>query len=162
MKSQKMNVFIVDDDASMITLVKNHLAKRFGKELTISSFDNGESCLEELNENTHVVILDYYLNGKNGLDILQLIKKKNPATEVIMLSNNEDIVAAIESLKRGAWDYIIKDTGSLKRISALVNRLSESIRIVPEPAKLSNYGAFLFFTFTTMAIAITVIIKYYY
>jgi DNA-binding NtrC family response regulator len=162
MKSNKLNVFIVDDDESMIIIVKNHLLKRFGKELNISAFDNGESCLEKMDEQTHVVILDYYLNGKNGLDILQLIKTKNPSTEVIMLSNNDDIVAAIESLKRGAKDYVIKDMGSLKRISALVNRVSESVRIVPAESRLTNYGAVLFFTFTAMAIVITAIVKYYY
>jgi DNA-binding NtrC family response regulator len=139
------------------------LRERFGNEVVISVFNDGQSCIEKMDEQTHVVILDYYLNGKNGLDILQEIKTRNQNTEVIMLSGNEDIVSAIEALKRGAKDYIIKDTGSLKRISALVNRMTESMRgAVPEESRLTNYGAFLFFTFTTMALAITFIVKYYH
>lgn len=161
MRSSKLNVFIVDDDSSTVTLVRNHLHKRFGRGLNISTYEDGESCLENMDEHTHVIILDYYLNGKNGLDILQKIKTKNSTTEVIMLSGNEDLVAAIESLKRGARDYVIKDSESIKRISTLVNRMSESFRAAREP-RYPGYRTFLLLTLTTMAIILTVIFKFYY
>ena len=66
MTTQGINLFIVDDNKLLVTDLKHYLQNRFGAGVTISTFDTGEGCLEKVNENTHVVILDYFLDGKNG------------------------------------------------------------------------------------------------
>jgi len=45
----------------------------------------------------------------NGIEVMEKIKTKNPETEVIMISSHEDINIAIQSMKKGAWDYIVKN-----------------------------------------------------
>jgi DNA-binding NtrC family response regulator len=127
-KKKKLNVFIVDDEPYMVSLLRHQLMLHFGPTLAISTFSSGEDCLAQLKEDTHIVILDYFLNGKNGLEILQQIKEKNPATEVIMFSNNENIVAAIESFKKGARDFVVKDKNSFGKVEALIQRMYSPIK----------------------------------
>jgi DNA-binding NtrC family response regulator len=162
MSTNPINLFVVDDDESMLTLVKNHLGRKFGQDVNVTTFTSGEACLEHINYETHIVILDYFLQrGENGLDILQLIKTINPHTEVIMLSNNEDIVAAIEAFKRGAREYVIKDPSSLKKISELTNKKIEQFKTVVSEPNMQRFAALFFLTFATLAIVVTFIMRYY-
>lgn len=156
-----INLFVVDDDESLLTLVKTHMIRKFGTDINITTFSSGESCLEHINYETHIVILDYDLKGENGLDILQLIKTINPHTEVIMLSNNEDMTAAIEAFKRGAKDYMIKDTGSLKKITEQIHKKADKFKKVVNEPNMQKIAALFFLSFATLAIVITVYLKYY-
>jgi len=131
METKALNLFIVDDDKLLALELKVHLHHKFGSDINISTFYDGESCLEKIDKTTQIVILDYFLDGKNGLDTLRLIKEKNPKTEVIMLSNSDDIVIAIETFRAGAKDYVIKGEGSLKTLSKLLTRIvTAPVRII--------------------------------
>src|SRR4051812_4884795 len=114
-QTQKLNIFIVDDNKLMDILLKQYLERKFGPNINISVFYDGESCLAKVDKNTNIVILDYFLDSinkyaKNGLEILRSIKKINPKTEVIMLSSNEDKSLANESFREGATEYIVKNS----------------------------------------------------
>jgi DNA-binding NarL/FixJ family response regulator len=136
METQGINLFIVDDNKLLVADLKNYLHSRFKNDLEISTFYDGESCLKKINKDTHIIILDYFLDGKNGLDILKLIKVSNPKTEVIMLSSNEDIAIAIETFRAGAKDYVIKGDGYWKKIITLVSGM------VTKPIKIIVKGFF--------------------
>lgn len=159
METQKMNLFIVDDDKLVVSDLKIYLNYKFGTDINISTFNDGESCLEKIDKNTNLVILDYMLNGKNGLEVLKLIKEINPKTEVIMLSSNEDIALAIQSFRNGASDYVIKGQGALKKISQLVyNVVTAPIRIIIREFGVSKYMAIFFLTFIVMGIVVASIL----
>lgn len=161
MSTQGMNLFIVDDDKLVVSDLKIYLNHRFGNDINISTFYDGESCLEKLDMDTHVVILDYFLNGQNGLEILKLIKEKNPKTEVIMLSGNEDIALAIQSFRNGATDYVIKGQGALKKISKLIlNIITEPIRIIVREFGVSKFMAIFLLTFITMGIVVACVLYF--
>lgn len=131
METQEINVFIVDDNKLLVNDLKNCLHESLGAGIQISIFYDGESCLKKIDEKTHIVILDYFMPGKNGLETLKSIKAINPKTEVIMLSSNEDIVVAIETFRAGAMDYIIKDKGYWRKIINLINSITiKPIRII--------------------------------
>lgn len=151
METQGLNLFIVDDNKSMVTMLKNYLSNRFGAGIKISTFYDGESCLEKINKQTHIVILDYFLNGRNGLEILKSIKEINPKTEVIMLSSNEDIGLAIESFREGATDYVVKGPSSWKKVTKLVNKIiTEPIRAMVREFGIPKFMAIFFLTFIAM------------
>ena len=155
MKAQGINIFLVDDNKLMVTDLKHFLRNRFGADLNISVFNDGESCLAKIDKETHIVILDYFLDGKNGLEVLKLIKDINPKTEVIMLSSNEDIVLAIDTFRNGATDYVIKGNGALKKISKLVYRIiTEPIRIIVREFGISKYMAIFLLTFVLMGVVV--------
>ncbi|MDP1743951.1 MAG: hypothetical protein Q8L90_00125, partial [Bacteroidota bacterium] len=76
-------------------------------------------------------------------------------TEVIMLSNNEDIGLAIETFRAGAKDYVIKGQGSWKKITSLVNLIiTEPIRIMVREFGVSKFTAIFLMTFITMGLAV--------
>ena|ERR1035437_9912839 len=155
MKTQGLNLFIVDDNKLMVTTLKQFLQSRFGLDVRISTFTDGESCLEKVDKETHIVILDYFMKGKNGLETLKSIKAINPKTEVIMLSNNEDMALVIESFRAGAKEYVIKGTGAWKKITKVVNYIiTEPIRLMVREFGVSKFVAIFLLTFVTMGVAV--------
>jgi DNA-binding NarL/FixJ family response regulator len=160
MEAQGVNLFIVDDNKLMVSTLKLFLQNRFGLDISISTFNDGESCLAKVDQDTHIVILDYFMEGKNGLDTLKSIKNINPKTEVIMLSKNEDMALAIETFRAGAKDYVIKGSGSWNRITKLVNNIiTAPIRLMVREFGISKYMAIFLLTFSTMAIVVVSVLK---
>jgi two-component system response regulator AtoC len=159
MGKQGMNLFIVDDNKLLVMDLKHYLKNKFGVSVNISTFHDGESCLKKVDQETNIVILDYFLGDKNGLEILKAIKVINPKTEVIMLSGNEDIALAVETFRAGAKDYVIKGTGSWKKVTKLVNYIiTEPIRIMVREFGVSKYMAIFLLTFVTMAVVVSFVL----
>ncbi|MFL5764057.1 MAG: response regulator [Bacteroidia bacterium] len=162
MEAHGLNLYIVDDNVSMVTALKQYLQSRFGNGLKISTFSSGESCIQRVNKDTDIVILDYYMDGKNGIETLKSIKEINPATEVIMLSSNEDIGTAIESYREGAAEYIVKGPTAWKRVSSAINNVfTAPIRFMEREFGVSKFTAIFLMTFITMGIVVIAILKFF-
>lgn len=160
MEKQGINLFIVDDSKLQATDLKHFLQNRFGADINISTFNDGESCIEKIDNDTHIVILDYTMEGKNGLEVLKEIKLINPKTEVIMLSGNEDMAVAIQTFRSGAKDYVIKGQGSWKKVTKLVqNIIMEPIRIMVREFGISKFVAIFLLTFVTMGVVTLTVLK---
>ena len=101
------NVLLADDEVSFIETFSERLELR---NFEISKAFSGEEALQVLaeNENIEVVILDVKMPGMDGIETLAEIKRKNPLVEVIMLSGHADVESAIEGMKHGAFDYLMK------------------------------------------------------
>lgn len=152
METQGLNLFIVDDNKVMVSTLKNYLMNRFGAGLRISTFNDGESALEKLNAETHIVILDYYMEGKNGLEVLKSIKSINPNTEVIMLSGNEDMGLAVESFRAGAKDFVVKGAGSWRTLTKHVYHIiTEPVRRMVREFGISKYLGIFLIAFSVLA-----------
>ncbi len=155
METKISNIFIVDDNKLMLTALKQYLENRFGSNISITTFSDGESCLDKVNGETHIVILDYFLNGENGLNILKSIKDINPDTEVIMLSSNEDIAIAIDTFHAGAKDYVIKGKGAWKKIINIVEYIiTTPVRLLVREFGVSKFMAIFLVTFVIMGIIV--------
>ena len=108
------SVFVVDDDKMFLTSLAHHIKGMFISSPNIKTFPTGEECLKNLHTKPNVVILDYFLNSQypeamNGVNVLKKIKEINPDTEVIMLSAQDKMEVAIDVMKHGAADYVIKN-----------------------------------------------------
>ena len=101
------NVLIVDDEVDFVETFSERLVMR---NLEISKAFSGEEALQVLeeNKNVEVVILDVKMPGMDGIETLAEIKKKFPLVEVIMLSGQATVESAIEGMKQGAFDYLMK------------------------------------------------------
>ncbi len=162
MNAQAMNLFIVDDNKLTVNGLKQYLYNRFGRDLNISTFYSGESCLEKVDQNTNFVILDYFLKGKNGNEILKSIKKINPKTEVIMLSSNEDVGVAIESFREGATDYLVKNGDAWRKIIPHVHKaIVGPIRRMAKEYRLSTFTSILFGLFVLIGIIVVIVLKFH-
>ncbi len=101
------NVLLVDDEVSFIETFSERLELR---DFEISKAFSGEEALQVLaeNENIEVVILDVKMPGMDGIETLIEIKRKRPLVEVMMLCGHADVESAIEGMKHGAFDYLMK------------------------------------------------------
>jgi len=101
------NVLLVDDEVEFVETFSERLVLR---NLEISKAFSGEEALQVLDENKNieVVILDVKMPGMDGIETLAEIKRKNPLVEVMMLSGHADVTSAIEGMKQGAFDYLMK------------------------------------------------------
>ena len=127
---RKLTIHIVDDDSLSSMVLGDYLKKKLGHNLEIKDFETGESCLGKIAEKEpNVVILDYHLDSKtkdaaNGIAILKKIKEHHPNVMVIMLSGQAKIDVAIETMRLGASDYVVKgETASLHVFQILKNRI---------------------------------------
>jgi DNA-binding NarL/FixJ family response regulator len=128
MSTQALNLVIIDDNPLMVTGLQRFLEIKFEDKLNISAYQSGEQALEKIDRSTNIIILDYFLNtlqkdAANGMEILQIIKKRYPGIHIIMLSSQERYGVAMQTIQKGAEQYIIKDEASFEKIAAMVTEL---------------------------------------
>ena len=144
-------IFIVEDNTVYNKLIVNHL--RLHKLTQTVSFLSGEECLKNIDRKPDIIIQDYLLDGMTGIDVLKATRKKYPETEFIFLSGQNDIELAINSMKYGACDYIIKDQYALKKLTDKIGKIM-TIHELVNSNKRYKLGITLFF----IALAIIILI----
>ncbi|QGY40309.1 response regulator [Pseudodesulfovibrio cashew] len=103
---EQLKILLVDDEERLLSTTKKLFEKIGIQALTASS---GREALEVLDANeVHVVFLDLKMPGMDGMETLQRIKKTYPLIEVIILTGHATMETAVEGLKLGALDYLIK------------------------------------------------------
>jgi len=119
-------VMLVDDEAPFVETMTKRLEKR---NLDITSALSGQAALDMLSQrgNIDVVILDVKMPGMDGLETLQKIKVGYPLTEVIMLTAHATVESAIEGMKLGAFDYLMKPC-NMDRLMEIVKEASRKKR----------------------------------
>ena len=130
---ETMKMMLVDDEERFLSTTKKLLEKKGYEVLTATS---GAVALENLRmHNIHVVILDVKMPGMDGIAALKEIKRQFPLTEVIMLTGHATVESAVDGLKSGATDYLMKPTDVNELIRKAVEafekrqRLEEKIRV---------------------------------
>jgi len=100
-------VLLVDDEVPFVETMTKRLKKR---DLIVNTAFSGQEALDILDKhrNTDVVILDVKMPGMDGIETLEKIKKLFPLTEVVMLTGHATVESAIEGMKKGAFDYLMK------------------------------------------------------
>jgi DNA-binding NtrC family response regulator len=100
-------LLIVDDEEAFVSAISKRLSHR---ELMVTSAYSGQEGLDKLAEDPHidVVLLDVKMPGMDGIETLRRIKAAHPTAEVIMLTGHASFDSAIEGMKLGAFDYLLK------------------------------------------------------
>jgi len=100
------NILIVDDEENIRFIMERTLAHR---NYRVVSAVNGSDALKLLDEtNYQLVLLDLHMQPMSGIQVLTELRKRNQDTEVIILTGHSDIESAIEALRLGAFDYLMK------------------------------------------------------
>jgi two-component system response regulator AtoC len=132
----KSKIFIVEDDLMYSKILKHKLS--MDPDFDIEVFNDGKSLLKSLHLNPSVITLDYSLPDVLGLDILKKIKSDYPKINVIVISAQEDVSIAVNLLKHGAYDYIIKDSQAIDKIWQSVHNANDKRTLQEEVALLTN------------------------
>ncbi|MBW1758888.1 MAG: response regulator [Deltaproteobacteria bacterium] len=100
-------ILFVDDEIGFVETMSKRLTKR---DFTIIPAHSGEEALEQLEKHRgiEVVLLDVKMPGMDGIETLGKIKSKYPLAEVIMLTGHATVESAIDGMKLGAFDYLMK------------------------------------------------------
>ena len=132
---QVKTIFIVDDDPMQSSMLKDYLSKY--STFSIHEFNSGEECIKNLSLEPQVIFLDYNfdLAGKNamdGIDILKEIKAQKPLTEVVMISSQDRIEVAVNTMKYGAFDYIVKSESAFHRSENVIFNIIKRLKLQGE------------------------------
>lgn len=104
-----VSVLLVDDEEGFVQALSRRLGKR-GFE--VDSALAGKEALDKLDaggaSKFDVVVLDVKMPAMDGLEALEEIKDRHPLVEVIMLTGHATVASAIEGMKQGAFDYLMK------------------------------------------------------
>jgi DNA-binding NtrC family response regulator len=117
---------LVDDEAPFVETMTKRLAKR---DLNVIAVFSGQEALETLDKyrNVDVVILDVKMPGMDGIETLKKMKAAYPLIEVVMLTAHATVESAIEGMKFGAFDYLMKPC-DMEQLMGKVNEASRKKR----------------------------------
>ncbi len=101
------NFLLVDDEKPLVETIARRLRQRG---FTVACAFSGMEALDRLekDDTIDIVVLDIKMPGLDGIKMVEIIKKKHPLVEVVMLTGHATINSAIEALKFGVFDYLTK------------------------------------------------------
>jgi DNA-binding NtrC family response regulator len=115
-----MNVLLVEDDNSHAELIQRSLAR--GDRLTVLRAPNAHRALSLLDDRRfHVVVLDYSLPDRDGLDVLKDIRTRHGDVPVVFVTSADSAEICAKALKGGAVDYVVKKRNYLEALPAIVS-----------------------------------------
>lgn len=120
-------IFVVEDNKVYNKLITEYLKKQNFTQ--VKHFFSGEECVKavEGGELPDIVIQDYFLENMNGIDVLHKVKKLSPKSEFIFLTSHDNIEVAVNTIKFGAYDYIIKDKVTLDKVVDRIQKIRKVI-----------------------------------
>ena len=133
--SEKPKILIVDDE----TIMRNSLTKWLeGDDFTPIAVSSGMQALEILEKDEpDVILVDIKMPGMDGITLLKKLKEKHENIPVIMITAYATVENAIESMKEGAYDYVMKPFPP-EKISYLLKRIVEHQRLAKENIRLKK------------------------
>jgi two-component system, NtrC family, response regulator AtoC len=120
-------IFVVEDDLIYAKILAHHLSLNPDYEIEI--FRDGPSLIKNLYKNPSFITLDYNMPDMTGLEILKRIRNFNPELPVVIVSGQQDVSTAVELLKLGAYDYVIKDHDTKERLWNIARNVKENFNL---------------------------------
>jgi len=133
---ESFKIFIVEDDPWYMDILEYHL--QLNPEYEVEKYETGKECLNNLYKRPSAITLDYTLPDMKGKEVLKKIKELSPETSVIIISGQDDITTAVELLKEGAYDYIVKDEDTKDRLWNSLRNLKENVKLKQENKQLKE------------------------
>lgn len=115
-------IFVVDDDPLYHKLLEFNLSRE--NYHNVETFNSGEECIYNIDKMPDIVILDYEMDGMDGIQTLKKIKEFNQDIKVIVFSGQENVDVAAKSLKFGASDYVKKNEYAYNKIKFLMKKFA--------------------------------------
>jgi len=123
-------IFIVEDDPWYAQILKHQIS--MNPDFEVSIFSNGKSCLEQLHQKPNAITIDFHLPDMKGEQLIDSIKATNNEIPLIVISGQEEISVAVDLLKKGISDYIIKNDNTKTFIWNALLKIIENQKLKDE------------------------------
>jgi len=115
----KIKVLLVDDEKDFVETLDERLQIR---DFNVTTALSGDEAIKLVEENDFdVIVLDVQMPGKSGIETLKEIKNMENISQVIMLTGHATVKGAIEGMKNGAYDYLMKPTDT-DELTEMINK----------------------------------------
>lgn len=143
------NIIVIDDDIDFLEILKIKLTEIGYKNIILEDDPVKAALIFEQDEIFDIALIDMTMPGMDGIKLLEIIKNTSPNTECVMVTAVNEARTAVECLKKGAYDYLVKPVSKDDLLSA-INRSMERKRLLDildiekkkTPPKLINVKAF--------------------
>ncbi len=135
-EKEPIKIFVVEDDPAYTKFLQYVLG--LNPDFETEYFINGKDCISQLHKKPAVITLDYTLPDMPGEKVLKSIREFDPDINVIIISAQEKIGTAVELLKLGAFDYIVKDEEARDRILNSIKNALNKTSLIREIGRLKE------------------------
>jgi len=111
MEEKQVKILLIDDDEEYLAIAKHYLRSFHHSQFDVDWAHNRETTLQRLAQNKEydVILMDYYMPDENGLELTQVLFDAKISIPIILLTGNKDFRIAIEAMKFGIEEYLVKE-----------------------------------------------------
>lgn len=131
-----LKIFLVEDDLFFGETLKYHL--QLNPDFDVHLFQTGKDCISNLYKKPHIICLDFGLPDITGDKLLKKIQETNDKIPIIIISGQEEIEIAVDFLKSGAKDYIVKNKHTKDLLWNSITKIRENLKLVQEVEELKE------------------------
>ncbi|MBR9999422.1 MAG: sigma-54-dependent Fis family transcriptional regulator [Cyclobacteriaceae bacterium] len=131
-----LDIFVVEDDEWYAEFISYTLS--LDQDVRVTKFLNGNDCIKNLKTKPDVITIDYRLPDMSGETLLKTIKDFDQDIEIVVISEQEKIEIAVELLKLGAYDYIVKSMDIRERLLNVVRNLKKQSNLKKQLVSLQS------------------------
>ncbi len=136
-QQEAVRILLIEDNADFAKLVKLYLSKSEDHNFDVEWKSNGKEGIEEAVASRYdVILMDYFLPGLNGLEVTRTLQKKNVHAPVVFLTVNKDVNLAVEVMKLGVEDYLVKEEISTPILPKTIMGVVEKRKLQSEMGEL--------------------------
>lgn len=136
MNNKSLKIFVVEDNEWYNKLIVHNLS--LNPDFEVISFLNGWDCINNLDQNPDIITLDFKLPDISGMEVLKRIKQHSYETQVILISEQDDIDVVVDLLKEGAYDYIVKSNDIKERLHNTILNIQKNVGLKNEITELKR------------------------
>ncbi|MDX9907916.1 MAG: response regulator [Mariniphaga sp.] len=150
-------VFIVQDSTVYKSMLVGYLQQK--KIKNIKTFSSPEECMKALHHKPDIIVLNHFFESITGSELMLKIKQEHPEIDFIFLSGQNDVEVAVNIMKQGAADYIMKNEKAPENLVRSIEHLITATRRqkVRRGFKIGVIGFFILLFLVIMAIILLTI-----
>jgi two-component system nitrogen regulation response regulator GlnG len=135
MKNESKKIFVVDDDKSIRWVLDKWLTKN---KFSVECFSNAEDMISILKDKVpDVIISDIRMPNMSGIDMLDKMKREYPSIPIIIMTAFSDLETTVNSLKKGAYDYITKPF-DINEVITLIEKACKNNNVIKKDKNISK------------------------